>query len=239
MYKIGVISDIHSNKEALYAVLNDMEKKGVDKIICLGDIVTKYIYPREVVETLKSNCDILIKGNCDKNVIQNENFRYARNKLGLNNIEYLDSLPLREQLEIQKMVLNFFHATPNSIDKTYNPILDPNGEDMFIGDESQINFVGHTHIPYINLVTPTGLEIVTQGKVILNPQEKYIINAGSVGDPLIANQNQSSANNWLISENMNYILFTVDEQITAEIVKVPYRNLLIKVYQDFISQLQK
>ena len=47
-----MISDVHLNKDALNAAFVDMEKRGVDKIVCLGDIVTKYIYPREVVEAL-------------------------------------------------------------------------------------------------------------------------------------------------------------------------------------------
>lgn len=41
MKKIGIISDIHSNKEALYQVLLDMEKRGIDEIVCLGDMITK------------------------------------------------------------------------------------------------------------------------------------------------------------------------------------------------------
>ena len=37
--KIGLISDIHGNKKALDAVLKQLEKKKIDKIICIGDLV--------------------------------------------------------------------------------------------------------------------------------------------------------------------------------------------------------
>lgn len=234
--KIGIISDIHSNKDALYAVLNDMEKKGIDKIMCLGDMVAKYIYPREVIEALKNNCDILIKGNCDQNVVKNENFRFARAKLGLENIEYIDSLPFREQLIYQSLILNLFHATPDSIDKIYNPLLSVHSDEMLIGREPQINFAGHTHIPYINLISPHKYTIFTEGKVIIDPNEQYIVNAGSVGEPL---NMKNAENNWLISENMNYIILNIEtKETTLEIVKVPYKNLLIKVYGDFIKKQQ-
>ena len=117
--KIAVISDVHSNKDALNAAFVDMEKRGVDKIICLGDIVTKYIYPREVVEALKTSCDFLVKGNCDQNVVNNQNYKYARSKLGLENIEFLDSLPIVVQKKYQNILCNFFHATPTSNDKIF------------------------------------------------------------------------------------------------------------------------
>ena len=39
--KIAVISDIHGNFQALSAVLEDIEKQRVDRIICLGDVVSK------------------------------------------------------------------------------------------------------------------------------------------------------------------------------------------------------
>ncbi len=39
--KIGVISDIHGNINALEAVLEDLKNKKVEKIICLGDIIAR------------------------------------------------------------------------------------------------------------------------------------------------------------------------------------------------------
>ena len=45
--KIAIISDIHGNLEALKATLKDINKKQVDKIICLGDTIAKGIHPHE------------------------------------------------------------------------------------------------------------------------------------------------------------------------------------------------
>ena len=239
MTKIAIISDIHSNKEALYAVLSDMEKRGVDKIVCLGDIVTKYVYPREVVEALKSSCEIIVRGNCDQNVVENENYRYARNKLGLENIEFLAQLPLVEQLKYKDLLLHFFHATPYANDQIFNPVQTNSYHNMFIGEQPQINFFGHTHIPSISLISPHGITLTTESSVYLKTNGKYILNVGSVGEPLIVNPNPLSANKYLVSENMNYMIFTDENGIyQVQKISVPYKNIFVKVYVDFVHKQQ-
>ena len=66
MLKIAIISDIHGNLEALKATLEDIKRRKVDKIICLGDIIAKGVHPKECLELVKKNCEIVIQGNCDK-----------------------------------------------------------------------------------------------------------------------------------------------------------------------------
>ena len=48
--KIGIISDIHGNKKALDAVLKQLEKENIDKIICLGDLIGGAPRSEEVVQ---------------------------------------------------------------------------------------------------------------------------------------------------------------------------------------------
>ena len=50
--KIAFISDIHGNLEALKATLEDIEKRKVDKIICLGDIIAKGIHSKECLDLI-------------------------------------------------------------------------------------------------------------------------------------------------------------------------------------------
>lgn len=237
--KIAVISDVHSNKDALNAAFVDMEKRGVDKIVCLGDIVTKYIYPREVVEALKTSCDFLVKGNCDQNVVNNVNYKYARSKLGLENIEFLDSLPLVVQKQYQDILCNFFHATPTSNDKIFNPLQDTNYEEMMIGKNAQVNFGGHTHIPSISLISPQGFFLTNESLVYLKSDGKYLVNVGSVGDPLIKNPNHDSIHNYLVAENFNYVILTIEnDKYYVEKISVPYKNLFVKIYMDFVRKQQ-
>ena len=52
MDRIALISDIHSNIVALKAVLNDIEKRQINKIYCLGDLVLKGSSPCEVIDLI-------------------------------------------------------------------------------------------------------------------------------------------------------------------------------------------
>ena len=72
MEKIAIISDIHSNITALEAVLEDIRSRNISRIFCLGDCVTKLASPDLVVDTLKSSCELMLKGNCD-NLLEIEN----------------------------------------------------------------------------------------------------------------------------------------------------------------------
>ena len=63
--KIAIISDIHGNSEALKATLKDIEKRQVDKIICLGDTIAKGVHPKECLSLIRKKCEIVLQGNCD------------------------------------------------------------------------------------------------------------------------------------------------------------------------------
>lgn len=54
MKKIAFISDLHGNKEALKATLEDAYSRGVDEIYCIGDIIAKGHHPNECIELVKS-----------------------------------------------------------------------------------------------------------------------------------------------------------------------------------------
>ena len=59
--KIAIISDIHGNLEALTATLEDIEKRNVNEIICLGDIIAKGIHPKECLDLIRKKCKIVIR----------------------------------------------------------------------------------------------------------------------------------------------------------------------------------
>lgn len=84
--RIAIISDIHGNLEALKSTLQDIEKRNIDKIICLGDTIAKGVHPKECLELVKENCEVVVQGNTD---------RYF-------SIEYknMKELPVQEQILI-------------------------------------------------------------------------------------------------------------------------------------------
>jgi len=63
--KHAFISDVHSNIEALEAVLGDIEKQSVEEVVCLGDIVGYGPNPNECTEIIRKRSKITLLGNHD------------------------------------------------------------------------------------------------------------------------------------------------------------------------------
>ncbi len=62
MDKIAIISDVHGNLVSLKTVINDIKSQNIKHIFCLGDLVAKGSQPRESIELIKKECEVVIKG---------------------------------------------------------------------------------------------------------------------------------------------------------------------------------
>lgn len=246
MSKIAIISDIHANAMALKYVLKDIERRNVDLIICLGDLVTKYFYPDYVVDMVRGNASIVIKGNCDDLVAKNENYTFARNKLKLERIEYLDNLPKKASLSVKDIKMQFYHSSPNSLDNIFNPLFKDNDKTPYknkiINDYNElfeegnnISIVAHTHQSYIAKEENKSLKIVDTIK--LNNNEKIIVNVGSAGEHIhmIMEDNNPET---IVDPYLTYALLD-DYTLEVEIIKLPYEELLKKVYLDSVYMQYK
>ena len=102
--KIGIISDIHSNIEALDVAFKWLDSQKVDEVICLGDVVGYGPSPNECCELIKKNCSATLLGNHDAAVIgaMSTEFYYdaarlaiqwTRRQLSSANLEWLYKLP--------------------------------------------------------------------------------------------------------------------------------------------------
>ena len=244
MSKIAIISDIHANIDSLELVLSDIEKKNIDKIICLGDLVTKYYYPDKVVDAIRKTCFIFVKGNCDQLVATNSNYRFARSKLGIDRIDFLDNLPLYSFININDIKINLFHATPNSIDDIFNPLFDGNCytsyknktlydyNDMFLNNEKQVSIVGHTHQNFMGIEKNEKLKIV-EDNLLISKEDRAIINVGSVGEHIHMILNNYIADT-IIDPYLTYGIIedNLEEKIKFSIIKVPYKDIFKKVYYE-------
>ena len=68
MDRIAIFSDVHANITALDAVLDDIHSRGITRIYCLGDSVTKCCNPDLVIDKLREVCEVVLKGNCDESI---------------------------------------------------------------------------------------------------------------------------------------------------------------------------
>jgi predicted phosphodiesterase len=180
--RIAIISDIHSNLEALTKAMEIINKQSVDDIICLGDIVGYGANPNECIELVRKHCDAVIKGNHEgavENISLTEYFTddaraavfWTREQLTEKNFDYLLTLPLSHKSDD----LLFVHASPcNPAEWHY--ILDNSDAPVAFRCFSElICFIGHTHTPAI-------FSTDRQSKRITK-EERSIINVGSIGQP--------------------------------------------------------
>lgn len=202
MKKIAFISDIHSNLPALEATLEDIKSRGVEDIYCLGDLVGYHCFPNEVIELLKKEGVISIKGNHDDAIVM-ENFDREReadfplywnsDNLTEVNREYLSELPLNMTIEAEGVSIKIVHGSPASLIE-YIREGSPEADQYITEMDTDILICGHTHIPYI---------VKKNGKTLLN--------SGSVGKPKFGKPEAS------------YTLLTVDKgSYKPETISLPY-----------------
>lgn len=119
MSRIAIISDIHSNVPAMTAVLRDIEKKNIDAIYCLGDMIGKGPSPSEVLDLCKEYCDISILGNWEDFLLQNDidedPIAYYRQHIPYRQLDYLNSLGYLIEFYLSGRLVRLFHAHSNNI----------------------------------------------------------------------------------------------------------------------------
>jgi putative phosphoesterase len=182
--RIAIVSDIHSNLEALQKAFEIIDEKKVDEVICLGDLVGYGANPNECIDLTRKRATYVLLGNHDQaafDLSQTEHFnRHARTAaywtnqtLTQENLEYLKALPFRHAISD----LTFVHASPKDPDQWEYIFSAHEAKINFESFQTRICFVGHTHIPGI---FP---EDLTMQKSKVTRENRYIINVGSVGQP--------------------------------------------------------
>jgi len=190
---LAVLSDIHSNFDALEAVCADLDAAGVDNVVCLGDIVGYAAYPDECITRVRERGWHTVRGNHDAaldkpeareemNDVAVAGLRWAEARVSPENREWLASLPLR----FHRTHTIFTHASlDHSQEWAY--LIDVESALLhFLRQRFPLCFVGHTHRPMIlSWQRKTKLEVLIPGpeKIPLSPLGKTTINVGSIGQP--------------------------------------------------------
>lgn len=188
--RYALFSDVHSNLEALNAVLEEIQREKPDKILCLGDLIGYGPNPNKCVQRVREVADLVLAGNHDyaslgKANIFNFNY-YARmaiewtiKELSEDSQKYLAALPLMEEIGDFTLV----HATPKDpAEWDYIMNLDDALEN-FGYFKGQLCFVGHSHIPVIIVQTDDNCWATREMEIRIEEGKRYIINIGSVGQP--------------------------------------------------------
>jgi predicted phosphodiesterase len=190
-----VISDLHSNSEALRAVLTRVRRKKFDTVICLGDFVGYGAQPNQVLDTMRKmkGRKLYIRGNHDRvasGLDDANGFNHAAKAAALWTRDHL-SPPNRGFLRdltvgpvIHKGVM-LCHGSPYDEDE-YVFNVHHAAQVLALFDQPFILF-GHTHLPAVFWVgrdgTVSGFAVRGDATVRLTAGNRYLINPGSVGQP--------------------------------------------------------
>jgi len=188
----ALISDVHGNLAAVTAVMKDIkDNSAAEKVVFLGDAVGYGANPNEVLAIIDSECEIKLMGNHDYSalgLLDVEDFNsYARDAivytttvLDSTAIATLSSLRLTAETES----IQFVHATPDNPAAWNYCLTIHEAEKQFRSFKKRICFLGHSHKPIVYGHTFAGETYVIRPEEIkLEPESRYIVNIGSVGQP--------------------------------------------------------
>ncbi len=190
--RYGVFSDIHSNLEAMTAVAAAMKAEEAQEYLCLGDLVGYYANPIEVIELIETlRCWKMVLGNHDsgclgKTPLANFNppaaqaLTWTQARLKPQHLKFLESLRLREEIgEIQLV-----HSSPFQSGDWHYLSKKEDIDNNFRYFEGALCLFGHIHEPFIAEQKQDGtVEILKDQEYVLKSGCRYLVNAGSVGQP--------------------------------------------------------
>ncbi|MCH9002010.1 MAG: metallophosphoesterase family protein [Planctomycetes bacterium] len=202
----AVISDIHSNLEALEAALADIQRRSITRVYCLGDVLGYGASPAQCLDAVIEHCELVLCGNHDHAVFyEPTNFNVGAERAAYWTRQVLEDEPDKVKRNrrwevLGRMPLSFetdgfltVHASPR---RPVNEYLFP--EDVYtnpgkiienfkrLNERHMACLVGHTHLPGVFLDDPcfdSPDELPDANVYSITSDEKAIINVGSIGQP--------------------------------------------------------
>lgn len=191
--RIGILSDVHANAEALSAVESALERLGLDQVMCLGDVVGYGASPDECCERLRALADVALLGNHDAAASGRMDYGYyydaarraldwTREHVSGDNLSWLAGLPYTESVGS----IGLSHGSP---------VIPSEYEYVFALEQArellphyhrlpEVTFIGHSHLCKAFALSEDGeVSDVFAPRIELGPGRRYIISVGSVGQP--------------------------------------------------------
>lgn len=252
----AIISDIHSNLEALQAVLEDIDQRKVKQIVCLGDVIGYGPNPKECLDLVQQRCRVCLMGNHDHAVLfEPVNFNTAAERACYWTRQVLEEEPDaarrsarweylgKLRVRIKDNDLLYVHASPR---RPINEYIFP--EDVFTNPQkvmanferldARLCFVGHTHQPGVFLDDPyfdPPHELVDSPFYEVQ-DERAIINVGSVGQP----RDKDSRASYVIVHDRNGDRFSATESLVAAALACSVEQVeFVRVEYDIDQTVQK
>jgi diadenosine tetraphosphatase ApaH/serine/threonine PP2A family protein phosphatase len=192
-----ILSDLHANWQALQAVVQAAEGR-YDQVLCLGDLVGYGADPNAVVEWVKANCALVVRGNHDKvssgldgqdlewfNPVARQAALWTRRSLTAENAAFVAALPKGPLVAGD---FRLVHGSPSDEDEYL--LTSEEARQAFAYLETPVAFFGHTHVQGGFAWNHSRVEILPRVAarsdrtvMEIDPARAYLINPGSIGQP--------------------------------------------------------
>ena len=219
--RVLVVSDLHSNAEALRAVLSHVRRKKFDAVACLGDFVGYGAEPNQVLDVMRTikRTKFYIRGNHDRVSVglgEGHGFNpaaraaadWTSTHLSAPNRRFLEKLPLGP---LRRGDFLLCHGSPHDEDEyVFNEY---HAAQIFETTDAPIVLYGHTHLPVVFWIEENGkvrgASVQGDATVRLDTGHRFLGNPGSVGQPRDRNPRASCA-------------IVDSDKMTAQFFRVPY-----------------
>ena len=212
--RIAVISDIHGNLPALEAVMGDIARRNVGRLICLGDLIGKGPSTGDVIDICREACDVVVKGNWDEGIYDafmrlkaagpegiGERALWCINSASPEQLAYLGALPHSTEFCLSGNLVRLFHAHPVNFNRYF--------ADSPIDNRLELFEAGDAGAPQADVAVYADIHSAYMQAL----QGRQLINVGSVGNPLDINR-------------ASYVIFEGDEDdgaaLAVQFVRVKY-----------------
>jgi predicted phosphodiesterase len=217
----GVLGDIHGNREALEAVLAELDARGIQRIACVGDLVGYNADPDSCVQILRERGALAIAGNhdligtgllgferCSNKAMHS--LKRTRRSMSQATAEYLRALPSHLVLE-ERVLLT--HGGVRDVQQYMTQAKHVIENVAYLREDFpgiHIAFFGHTHEQRVFEVVGEEVRMVPPSFVDLSVHREYFVNPGSV--------DASRKHGLKLAE---FMVFD-SEKLTADFARVPY-----------------
>jgi putative phosphoesterase len=215
-FSFAVIADIHGNSWALEAVLKDIDRRGIQAIMNLGDCLTGPLDPARTADLLMERDILSVSGNDDRILFApvgaSLSQKYTLEHVNQDHLNWLRRLPLTAELEDQLFIC---HGDQFSVPYLLEEVED---EGVFLRNTRDIEIIlskitqpvilsGHSHVP----------------RTVYLPQGKLAMNPGSVGLPAYTDETPIPHAMESGSPHARYaLLLKVQNKWQVEHIQVPY-----------------
>ncbi len=222
MTEIALIGDLHGNLPATMALDDDLKRRGIRHIWCLGDIVGKGPRSADTFDWAFSRCEVLLQGNWDSGIsfqlFPNDAFYYRQ--LGEKRMQMLRDLPLEHHTTLSGRHIRLFHGRP-IMKKILYIQDDVNALSAYFEPDFQVIGYADAHRQGMRLVTTRGI----------------MFNTGAVGNGMGLSMVQyaimrGEKNNPSAAFDLTFVTLPYDReqavQDTLNAVGMPNADLFIK-----------